>query len=68
LETGLSFNILASAKEYFYDELVVGKTAENKFYRFNLEWVGGIGYRFHEHWGGGFRYTYSVSPIGTAKK
>jgi hypothetical protein len=67
LETGLSFNILAASKEYYYDELLVTENTKSKFYRFNVEWVGGIGYCFHEHWGGGLRFTYS-SPIGTTNK
>ena len=67
LEIGLSFNIVASAKEYVNQELVPSEVG-SKFYLFNIEWIGGIGYRFHEHWGVGFRYIYSISPIGTASR
>lgn len=67
LETGLSFNIVASAKEYVWQELVPSDVG-SRFYIFNLEWVGGLAYRFNEHWGVSFRCIYSVSPIGKTNK
>lgn len=67
LEAGLSFNVVASEKEYVNQSLVIHPDGSN-FYRFNLEGVGGLGYRFNEHWGASFRYIYSISPLGTTYK
>jgi len=66
LETGLSFNILASAKEYGIQGLIPPNMGSN-FYKFNVDLVGGVGYRFHEHWGGSIRCSYST-PTGTTNK
>ena len=67
LEGGLSFNILASAKEYVNQSLIDPSVGSN-FYLFHVDGIAGLGYRFHEHWGISFRYSYSFTPIGRANK
>lgn len=62
LEAGISCNILVSAKEYANLMLVPSEFGSN-FYRFNVDFIGGLTYRFNEHWGASFRFSYST-PTG----
>ena len=64
LEAGLSFNVIASAKEYVRRELFLPDAGGSKFYLFELGAIGGVSYRFKEHFGLFFRINYSITPIG----
>jgi hypothetical protein len=61
LELGLSPNIVASAKEYLNDELVIGGS---KFNFFELGGIGGVSYMFKEHYALFLRFNYSITPLG----
>ena len=64
LEAGLSFNIIASAKEFEGGELVPDNAGGSKFYPFELGVIGGLSYSIKEHFTLFFRMNYSISPIG----
>ncbi len=64
LELGPSFNVIASAKEYYDNELVPPDAGGSKFYLFEVGGIAGINYLFKEHYGVSFRMNYSLSPIG----
>ena len=64
LEVGPSFNLLASAKEFYDNEAVPPDAGGSKFYFFELGGIAGIDYLIKEHFGISFRMNYSLSPIG----
>lgn len=61
LQAGLSFNILASAKELLNNEDL---ETDNKFHLFECGCVADVNYCIREHYGIGAKFNYSVSPIG----
>jgi len=65
LECGLSFNIVASAKEYRNQTLTDPALGGSRFYKFHLGAIAGVGYRINEHWEAAIHCSYS-SPIGRA--
>ncbi|MDR0367552.1 MAG: PorT family protein [Bacteroidales bacterium] len=64
LEAGASFNVLASAKEFFNNEVVPPDAGGSRFYLFELGGIAGVDYLIKEHFGVSFRLNYSLSPIG----
>jgi hypothetical protein len=64
LEIGPSFNILASAKEFYDNEEVPSNAGGSSFYFFELGGIVGINYRIKEHLGISLRMNYSLTPIG----
>ena len=64
LDLGLSPNIVASAKEYFNDELIHPDAGGSKFNFFELGGIAGVSYTFKEHYAIFFRFNYSISPLG----
>ncbi|MDR0603014.1 MAG: PorT family protein [Bacteroidales bacterium] len=64
LEAGLSANVIANAKEYTDNELVLPNSGGSKFYLFELGGIAGLNYVFKDHFGLSFRMGYSLSPIG----
>lgn len=63
-EIGPSLNILASAKEYYDNEVVSPDAGGSKFYLFEAGGIAGLDYLFKDHFGVSFRMNYSLSPIG----
>jgi hypothetical protein len=65
-EIGVSLNIVASAKEY-YDNIVVlpEDGSACKFNLFECGGIAGLSYMFKEHYSLFFRFNYSISPLGT---
>ncbi|MDR2411030.1 MAG: PorT family protein [Bacteroidales bacterium] len=64
LEAGLSANVIASAKEYVDNELVLPNSGGSKFNLFEIGGIAGLNYVLKNHWGLSFRMGYSLSPIG----
>ena len=64
LDLGLSPNIIASAKEYYNDELIRLDAGGSKFYSFEFGGIGGVNYMFKDHYALFFRFNYSISPLG----
>lgn len=64
LEVGASLNVLASAKEYYNNEIVPPNAGGAQFYLFEAGGIAGLEYLVKEHYGISFRMNYSLSPIG----
>ena len=65
-EVGLSLNIIASAKEYKDNVLILPDDGSGcKFNLFEVGGIAGLNYMFKEHYSLFFRFNYSVSPLGT---
>jgi len=65
-EVGLSLNIIASAKEYYNNLVVLPEDGGGcKFNLFECGGIAGLSYMFKEHYSLFFRFNYSISPLGT---